>query len=132
VKELIQELKRLNRLSRAVDRPQVVNALSQASWGRSPDAAESPIHLTLRFLRVIRDQPDGVTVRGVMEALRVSNPKAIGGRSVSVNRTLGDIGLKPSDVYTNVDTQRGRIWKAGAQLPRALAELQRLLAGGPA
>jgi hypothetical protein len=67
-----------------------------------------------------------------MEALGVNSLKAIGGRSVKVNRTLDAIGLKPSRVYRNEDTRQGRVWKAAELLPQALAELQKLVTPDPA
>ena len=129
VSDLIQQLRKLTRQSRSMPTGNAVGKPAQELGTISYNVAQSPAHITLRFLRLIRDEPDGVPANAIMEVLDAKTLKAIGGRSVKVNRTLEAIGLKPSRVYRNEDTPQGRIWKAAELLPQALGELQKLVTG---
>jgi hypothetical protein len=80
----------------------------------------------LQFLLAIRDGGNsGTEVEALMHALRVTKPKAIGGRSAIINRLLNQMGFDPGLVYDNKRTANGRIWKPKRAISEAIAALER-------
>lgn len=87
------------------------------------------LNATHRFLKTIRENPGGVQKDAIMTVLGVSHPKAIGSKSVPINKLIGNLGFRQlSSVYKNPKTPTGRIWRPGKQLNAALQLVEQKLA----
>jgi hypothetical protein len=133
---LIREL-RVGKRVAAVEAKPLVSPEPERPAALAPAPAPTngsiePIDLALgntavRFLKVIRENPNGVQADTVMPTLGVTKAKAIGSRSGPINRLLTDLGFKPKAVYRNPRSATGRIWQPGKQLQNAISAIEQRL-----
>jgi hypothetical protein len=86
------------------------------------------IRTAMKFLMAIRDAPDGAQTSVIMKALGVTDPRAIGSRTSTINKVLKSLGMTHSSVYYSNRLIDGRLWLPGDQLPSAIGNLRKLLA----
>lgn len=84
---------------------------------------------SLKFLEKIKEfSPKGADSDKIMMALRVAHPKAVGAKSVAVNKLLTDLGFRKGSVYrSQKKPHQGRLWKAGPSIEKAITTLKREL-----
>ena len=86
--------------------------------------------LAIRFLKAIRENPDGIQVDGIMAAIGLDKPKAVGSRSAAINSLLKNLGFKVEAVYRNPRQGKdgGRLWQPARKIGEAISLIEQRLA----
>jgi hypothetical protein len=75
----------------------------------------------IKFLGTIQEaQSTGASAQQIMQAIGISDPKAFGGRSATINKLITRTGFSVSQVYDASRNGQVRFWKGKAKLGEAL------------
>ena len=98
------------------------------------DVDAEAIKLSYAFLKAIvkatQEGEEGASADDLMKALGITQPKALGGRTVKVRNFLAKIGFNPDEIYSNPRVVgEERVWIAGPtnKILEAMEALQKRL-----
>jgi Trp operon repressor len=87
------------------------------------------LRMANRFLEALKKAgPDGVSTDTVAMAVGVDHPKAVGGRMARINNLLEAFQLDQRNIYSNLKTANGRIWKPRRGIDSAISQISQQLA----